>query len=72
MTDPNVKAKIITTLEDRGPLVVGSIAWAIKQTSHVTEGAIAELVDEGFVERHEDGHRYKLADGYTPPNGDAA
>lgn len=67
MTNPNTKAKIITTLENRGPLVIGSIAWAIKETSHVTEGAIAELVDEGFVERHEDGRRYRLVEGYEPP-----
>lgn len=72
MTDPNVKAKIITTLEDRGPLVAGSISWAIKETSHVTECAIAELIDEGFVERHEDGHRYRLVEGYSPDSGEAA
>lgn len=72
MTDPNMKANIIRVLEQRGPLVIGSIAWAIKETSHVTERAIVDLIDEGYVERHEDGRRYRLTDGYTPPEGNAA
>lgn len=72
MTDPNTKAKIITTLEDRGPLVAGSLSWAIKETSYVTECAIADLISEGYVERHEDGHRYRLVEGSLPGGGEAA
>lgn len=72
MANGNVKAKVIGVLQKREALAGGSIAWTIKEDSHITREAIEELIDEGSVVKHEDGFRYKLADGYTPPGGNAA
>ncbi|WP_278366895.1 hypothetical protein [Marinobacter salarius] len=62
MTDPNMKANILRVLEQRGPLLIGSIAWAIRTTEYAAQGAMNELVDEGRTERHEDGRRYQLTE----------
>jgi len=60
--DPNMKSNIIRVLEQRGSLLIGSIAWAIKTSEYAAQQAMDELEAEGYTERHSDGKRYQLTD----------
>lgn len=62
MTDPKMRFNIIKVLGQRGPLLIGSIAWAVRATEYAAQNVMDQLVDDGVTERHEDGKRYQLTD----------